>query len=150
MPRVESSIVINAPREAVLAVAREAEKFPEYMTDVKSLTVTERSDDGLRTVTDWVGIVPKFGTKIHWIEEDLWNLDEGTCRFHQLSGDYEEFAGVWTFTGEGNTTRFESVLDYNLEIPLVGALIKNIIQKTMQNNLDATLQAIKTRCEAAP
>ena len=55
---------------------------------------------------------------------------------------------MWTFTAEGeNATRFDSVLDYRLEIPLVGALIKTIIHKTMQNNLNATLQAIKKRCE---
>src|ERR1700710_2042685 len=109
MPRVESSIVINAPRETVLAVARDNEKFPEYMADVKSLSVLERSDDGLRTVTDWVGIVPKFGAKVHWVEEDLWDLTEGTCTFKQISGDYDQFEGVWRFTADGDqSTRFDS------------------------------------------
>lgn len=149
MPRVESSIVINAPRETVLSVARDNEKFPEYMADVKSLAVIEKSDDGLRMVTDWVGIVPKFGAKVHWVEEDIWDLAEGTCTFKQVSGDYDQFEGVWRFTAEdASTTRFDSVLDYSLEIPLVGGIIKAIIHKTMQNNLNATLMAIKTRSEA--
>jgi uncharacterized membrane protein len=91
MPRVESSIVINAPRETVLSVARDNEKFPEYMADVKSLAILEKSDDGLRMVTDWVGIVPKFGAKVHWVEEDIWDLAEGTCTFKQVSGDYDQF-----------------------------------------------------------
>jgi coenzyme Q-binding protein COQ10 len=149
MPRVESSIVINASRATVLAVARDNEKFPEYMADVKSLTVKERSDDGLRTVTDWVGIVPKFGAKVHWVEEDIWDLTEGTCTFKQITGDYDQFEGVWRFTAEdANTTRFDSILDYSLEIPLVGGIIKAIIHKTMQNNLNATLAAIKARSES--
>jgi uncharacterized membrane protein len=149
MPRVESSIVINAPRDTVLAVARDNEKFPEYMADVKSLSILERSDDGLRMVTDWVGIVPKFGAKVHWVEEDIWDLDAGTCTFKQVSGDYDQFEGVWTFTAvDAATTRFDSVLDYSLEIPLVGGIIKAIIHKTMQNNLNSTLAAIKTRSEA--
>ena len=148
MPRVESSIVINAPRDRVLAVARDIESYPTYMADVASLVVKERSEDGRRVVSEWVGIVPKLGNKIHWIEEDLWDLKEGTSHFRQIEGDYDEFGGVWTFTEEGpNQTRFDSVLDYRLEIPLVGVLIKTIVHKTMQNNLDATLKAIKERCE---
>ncbi|MEI6431173.1 MAG: SRPBCC family protein [bacterium] len=148
MPRVESSIVIAAPREKVIAVARDNEAFPEFMADVASLKTTERSGDGLRVVSEWVGIVPKFGNKIAWVEEDIWDLEAGTCTFRQLSGDYDQFEGVWTFTAEGDdATRFDSLLDYRLEIPLVGALIKTIIHKTMQNNLDATLKAIKKRCE---
>jgi uncharacterized membrane protein len=148
MPRVESSILILAPRERVIAVARENESFPEFMNDVQSLIVREKSDDGLRVVSDWVGIVPKFGTKIAWTEEDAWDLEAGTCTFRQLTGDYDQFEGVWTFTADGdNVTRFDSVLDYRIEIPLVGGLIQNIIHKTMQANVDATLKAIKDRCE---
>lgn len=150
MPRVESSIVINAPRDAVIAVARDNAKFPEFMSDLQSLTVKEASGDGLRVVSEWVGIVPKFGNKIRWVEEDVWDLEAGTCTFRQLSGDYDHFEGVWTFTDKGDgATRFDSWLDYRLEIPLVGPLLKTIVQKTMQNNLDATLAAIKARCEEA-
>jgi uncharacterized membrane protein len=149
MPHVESSILIKAPREAVLAVARNNEAFPEFMADVESLIVQEKSDDGLRVITQWVGIVPKFGNKIRWTEEDVWDLNAGTCTFQQLEGDYQEFSGVWTFTEESpNVTRFDSHLDYRLEIPLVGPLIKTIIQKTMQNNVESTLKAIRDRSEA--
>ena len=131
MPRIESHIVINAPREKVIAVARDNEKFPEFMTDVHSLKVTEQSEDGQRIVSDWVGIVPKFNVKVRWAEEDVWDLAAGTCTFRQLSGDYDQFEGVWTFTAEGDkTTRFDSWLEYRLEIPLVGGIIKTIIQKT--------------------
>ncbi len=150
MPRVENSIFIKAPRGSVIAIARQNELFPEFMADVDSITPREKSDDGLRVVSDWVGIVPKFGNKIRWMEEDIWDLETGTCTFRQLEGDYEQFEGVWRFTADGdNVTRFDSELDYQIEIPLVGALIKTIIHKTMQNNLDATMKAIKDRCEAS-
>lgn len=149
MPRVENSILIKAPREAVIGIARDNEQFPEFMADVASINVREKSDDGLRVVSDWVGIVPKFGNKIRWTEEDVWDLEAGTCTFRQLEGDYDQFEGVWRFTADGeHVTRFDSVLDYNIEIPLVGGLIKTIIHKTMQANLDATMKAIKDRCEA--
>jgi ribosome-associated toxin RatA of RatAB toxin-antitoxin module len=148
MPRIESSLVIDAPRDTVLTIARDNERFPEFMADVRSLVVTERSADGLRIVSDWVGIVPRFGTKIKWTEEDVWDLDRGTCTFRQLAGDYDRFEGVWTLTDESpSRTRFDSWLEYELEIPLVGALIKTIVQKLIQANLDATLAAIKARSE---
>ena len=149
MPRVENSVVIAAPRARVIEIARDNERFPEFMADVESLVVTERSEDGLRIVSEWVGIVPKVGVKVRWIEEDVWDLSQGTCTFRQLKGDYDRFDGVWTFTEEGpDRTRFDFVLDYEIEIPLVGALIKTIILRTMQANVDATLAAIKERCEA--
>ncbi len=148
MPRVENHILIQAPRERVIAVARDNEAFPAFMDDVASVTVTQRSEDGLRIVSDWVGIVPRFGNKIRWTEEDVWDLTDGTCTFRQLQGDYDQFEGRWTFTEQGPAlVRFDSWLEYRLEIPLVGPLIKTIIHRTMQNNLDATLAAIKARCE---
>jgi ribosome-associated toxin RatA of RatAB toxin-antitoxin module len=149
LPRVENSALIAAPRDRVIEVARDNEQFPEFMGDVESLVVTERSQDGLRIVSDWVGIVPKVGARVRWTEEDVWDLENGTCTFRQIKGDYDRFDGVWTFTAEGtDRTRFDFVLDYELEIPLVGALIKTIIHRTMQANVDATLAAIKERCEA--
>ena len=149
MPRIESHIDINAPRTTVMGVARDNEKFPDFMGDLKSLTVLERSDDGNRVVSEWVGIVPKFGNTIRWVEEDVWDDATGTCTFRQLKGDYKQFEGVWTFDALGDdATRFTSVVDYEIEIPLVGPLIKNIIQKTVQNNVDSTLRALKERCEA--
>ena len=135
MPRVESTILIHAPRERVLTVARDNAAFPDFMTDVKSLVVTETSADGLRVVSDWVGVVQKFGITVRWTEEDVWDLDAGTCTFRQLKGDYDEFAGQWRFVAETpTTTRFDSHLDYALEIPLVGALVKTLVHKIIQTN----------------
>ena len=148
MPRVESSIFINAPRDRVIAVARDNASFPEFMADVKSLVVTETSADGLRVVSDWVGVVAKFGVTVRWTEEDVWDLDAGTCTFRQLKGDYDTFEGQWRFTGENGRTRFDSFLDYGLEIPLVGGIVKALVHKLIGGNLDATLAAIKARSEA--
>lgn len=147
MPKVEGSIHIDAPRERVLEIARDNERFPEFMSDVSSVTVVEKSEDDLRVVSDWVAIVPKFGNKVRWREEDIWDLAAGTCTFRQIEGDYDQFEGVWTFTADGAGTRFDSTMEYRLEIPLVGPLIKAIVHRTMQANLDSTLAAIRDRAE---
>ncbi|MFY7953584.1 MAG: SRPBCC family protein, partial [Armatimonadaceae bacterium] len=75
MPTVMGSVHIAAPRERVLEIARDNARFPEFMADVASVTVVETSPDALRVVSDWVAIVPKFGNKVRWREEDLWDLD---------------------------------------------------------------------------
>lgn len=148
MPRIESTILVRASRDSVILVARDNEAFPEFMDDVESVTVLTRSDDTKTVTSEWVGIVPKLKRRITWAEEDVWDTDRGILQFKQVTGDFDEFHGTWTFTEiEPGLTKFDSVLNYRLEIPLVGPLINAIIHKTMQNNVEATQQAIKKRCE---
>ena len=148
MPRIESHILIRTNRHIVIDVARNNEAFPEFMGDVESVTVLTRSDDTKTVVSEWVAIVPKLKKRITWAEEDVWDTERGMLTFKQVSGDFDEFHGTWSFTEiEPGLTKFDSVLVYRLEIPLVGALINSIILKTMQNNIEATQQAIKKRCE---
>ena len=149
MPRIESHILIRANRNAVILIARDNEAFPEFMDDVESVTVLTRSEDTYTVTSEWVGIVPKLKKRITWAEEDVWDIERGILEFKQVTGDFDEFHGTWSFTEiEPGLTKFDSVLTYRLEIPLVGALINAIIHKTMQNNVEATQQAIKKRCES--
>jgi len=148
MPTVENSIWIRADLDRVYAVARDTEAFPEFMPDVKSIRVLERSDDGRRMVVEWVGIIPEFKTTVKWVEEDLWDDAEHTCAFRFVSGDFKEYHGLWRFTPEGDGTRFDSSVTYEYEIPLIGPLIKGVILKKMRENVDRLQQAIKGKAEA--
>jgi ribosome-associated toxin RatA of RatAB toxin-antitoxin module len=76
MPHLANEVLVDAPLDRVYALAKDVESFPEFMPDVESLEIVERSDDGSRTVTRWVGIAKEFRIKIKWTEEDLW--DDGT------------------------------------------------------------------------
>ena len=49
MPRVESSIEIAAPAALVYELAKEQERFPEFMPDVESIVVLERRPGGMVT-----------------------------------------------------------------------------------------------------
>jgi uncharacterized membrane protein len=148
MPRIEQSVTIEAPIEAVWAVARDVEAFPQFMADLQSLKVVERSADGLRTVTEWVGVINAFKMKVKWTQEDLW--DQGAYRdtFHMLHGDMDRMEGTWQFVSEGAAlTRFDSVVDYEYNVPMVGPMVKGLVKKLMTENLRATLNAIKSRAE---
>ena len=147
MPRVESSIIIDGEIERVYALAKDVESFPEYMPDVKSIAVLERSDSGSRAVVEWVGIVKEFKTTIKWVEEDTWDDSAKRCDFKMVRGDYTSYSGWWEFAPVDGGTRFTSVVDFEYDVPLIGALIKGLIARKMKENVDNILAAIKQKVE---
>jgi ribosome-associated toxin RatA of RatAB toxin-antitoxin module len=149
MPRVESSIVINGDIERVYALAKDIESFPEFMPDVKSITVLERSESGDRTKVEWVGIVKEFKTTLKWVEEDIWDDAAKTCVFTLVKGDYSSYSGNWTFKTVDGGTEFVSIVDFEYDVPLIGALIKGLVAKKMKENVDNMLAAIKEKVEKA-
>ena|SRR5579862_2518990 len=149
MPVIDAQVHIEAPVEKVYAIARDVESFPSYMPDVESIRIVDGNSREARVVTEWVGLVPEFKQKIRWTEEDLWDESEHTCRFRQVKGDYKEYEGEWVFTPENNGTAFRSTFTYDLEIPLIGPLIKNLVLKKMQANNQKIVEAIKARAEEA-
>ena len=147
MPVVQNSVLIDASPDAVYAIARDVERFPEFMPDVQRLAVVEASPDGTRIVTEWVGLIPTFKLTVKWTEEDVWDDVERTCRFTQLKGDFTEYSGQWRFYAEGERTRFDSEVNYELDIPTIGPLIRGVVRKIMSDNVDRLQTAIKRRAE---
>lgn len=145
MPTVETSIHILAPIDKVYGIAKDNESFPEFMKDVKSLSIVEKTED--RIVSDWVGIVPTFGLKVRWRQEDVWNDADRTCVFRQLEGDYDALDGEWRFVEENGGTRFDSVVNYEYNVPTLGPLVKKVIHNIVIKNMENVLQAIKDRSE---
>src|SRR5947207_6236705 len=129
MPRVENEIVINAGVETVYRTAKDVERFPEFMPDVKSLRVLERSEEGRHTVVEWVGLIPEFKLTVKWVEEDHWDDAAHTCDFQLVSGDFKSYSGRWQFVPAPGGTRFLSVVEYEYDIPLIGPMIKGLILK---------------------
>ncbi|HEU4752645.1 MAG TPA: SRPBCC family protein [Armatimonadota bacterium] len=150
MPTVQNSIQINASPDTVYAIARDVERFPEFMPDVQRITIVEASDDGRRQVVEWVGLIPSVRLTVKWTEEDFWDDAERTCRFRQTKGDFTEYGGEWRFEPEGEGTRFSSEVHYELEIPTVGPLIRGLVRKIMSDNVARLQAAIKQRAEAHP
>ncbi len=148
MPIIEQSVLIDAPIEHVYRIARDVEAFPEFMSDLRSLTLVERSPDGSRTVTEWVGLIREFKMTIKWTQEDVWDETAHRDVFKMLHGDMDSMSGTWQFTSEGeNQTRFDSTVEYEYNVALIGPMVKNLIKKKMTDNLQATLTAIKQKSE---
>ena len=146
MPTVETTVLVQAPIDVVYAVAKDNESFPEFMDDVVSLEIVER--DGDRSVSDWVGVIPTFGLKVRWRQEDVWCDSERTCVFKQVEGDYDKLEGTWRFSEEDGGTRFDSELEYEYVVPGLGPLVKKVIHNIVIKNMEGVLGAIKDRAES--
>ncbi|MFY9233059.1 MAG: SRPBCC family protein [Fimbriimonadaceae bacterium] len=146
MPTVETTIWIAAPLERVYEIAKDNRSFPEFMKDVKSLEIVE--EDGGRVVSDWVGIVPTFGLKVRWRQEDVWDDAAHVCTFRQVKGDYDKMEGDWRFVAADGGTRFDSRVEYEYHVPTLGPLVKKVIHGIVVKNLENVLKAIKERSEA--
>ncbi|MFO8079508.1 MAG: SRPBCC family protein [Armatimonadota bacterium] len=145
MATVESMIVIAAPVETVYAIAKDVERFPEFMDDVQDVEILE--EDGQRRVSHWVGLIEEFNRTLEWTEEDYWDDEEHSCRFEMLEGDFTEYSGIWTFEEEEGGTLVKLVVDYEYAVPLIGPLIKKLLHRKVQQNCDNMLSAIKKQAE---
>ena len=148
LPRIESTVIINGDVEKTYALAKNVEAFPEFMPDVKSVTILERSEDGKELVTEFVGIVKEFKTTLKWVEEDVWDDEAKTCRFKLRKGDFKSYSGTWTFEPVDGGTKYTSVIDFEYDIPMLGPLLKALVARKMQQNIDGMLRAIKEKVES--
>lgn len=147
MPTVEVTTWINAPVEKVYAIAKECERYPEYMKAVVSLDIIEREDN--RVVADWVGLVKQFNLKVRWTQEDLWDDATTSSKFRQVKGDYDKMEGTWKFIEENGGTRFDQFLDYEYNVPTLGPLVKKLVLYLFRTQLEAAGEAIKGRAETS-
>ena len=148
MAQVALEVVIHAPLEIVYAVARDVEAFPQLMPDVKSVRILETSDDGSRTLTEWVAYAAQLKLQVKWIEEDLWDDAAHTCRFRQVKGDYDQLEGLWAFLPHPEGTLFRCTLEYELRVPLLGALVQKVVHHLVVQNLRGILAGVTGRAEA--
>ncbi|MDR7416851.1 MAG: SRPBCC family protein [Armatimonadota bacterium] len=143
MPRVEVQTLIRAPVETVYALAKDVERFPEFMPDLETVRLIAR--DGHRTTTEWVGRVQ--GRRIRWVEEDTWDDATHTCTFRQREGDFDRYEGVWTFEPVQTGCRTRLVVEFELSIPLLGPLLANLVLLLMRKNAERMLDALRRRAE---
>ena len=147
MPRVESSVFIKSDIDKVFALAKDIEAFPQFMPDLKKVTILEKSPDGNRLKSEFVGYIKDFKITMKWVEEDEWDEQAKTCKFNLVKGDFKSYSGLWTFEHVDGGTKYTSVIDFEYEIPLIGPIIKTLVARLMKKNVDNMLNAIKTKAE---
>lgn len=143
MPDVHSEIIIAAPPRRVYELARDIERFPEFLPNVESVVIKERA--GNRTVSEWVGLVPEFRRTIRWVEEEVWQEEALRGEFRCLSGDWDRYQGTWVFAPEGDDTRVLLDISYDYNVPLIGPLIQKLLRRLVARNAEETLEGLRRR-----
>ena len=146
---VTSEVDIAVDPETVFRLAREVEKYPDFMPDVEEVKVLERREDGYARVS-WIGHakVASIDKLVRWVEEAWWDSENLTSRFQLVEGDYRHYRGEWTFEPVASSTRIRLTVDFDLGLPLIGPMIVKLLDRVMQNNIDGMLLAIKERAES--
>ena len=144
MPYVETSIVIAAPARVVYELAKEQERFPDFMPDVETVTVLERHAD--RILTRWKTLVEE--APIEWIEEDRFNDEQLRIDYKLLEGDLDKFEGAWTFSEDGGHTHVMLGVDYDFGVPTLAELIGPTLERKVRENSEMMLAALKREAES--
>jgi len=148
MPQIQTDIFINAPLEKVYNIAKNIEEFPEFLDDITSVKILERTETGY--ISEWVGGVDVMNSKIamNWTEEDIWDDVSNTCTFRALSGNWENYDGVWKFEEKDNGTLMSMDLLANVNVPLIGPIIIKLVGKLTKTNIDNMFLGIKKQAES--
>ncbi len=145
VPFVETTIVVNAPARDVYELAKDQERFPEFMPDVELITVLERSGD--RTISRWKTLVEE--APIEWIEEDRFDDAARRVDYKLLEGDLDTFEGSWTFDERAGVTFVRLQVTYDFGVPTLAELIGPTLQKKVRENSEMMLAALKRQAEDA-
>lgn len=143
MPYVEVSISIGCKRDEIYPIIKDMEKYPEFMTDLVSVEVIERT--GNTTVSKWVSNVD--GRIIKWTELDTFDDENMHITYSQLDGDLKKFAGEWILTPTAEGTEVKLTVDFEFGIPMISGLLNPILKKKVRDNSMNMLRAVKEKVE---
>jgi coenzyme Q-binding protein COQ10 len=144
VPYVATSIVIDAPAVLIYELAKDQERFPQFMPDVESVTVVERFAD--RVLTRWKTLIED--APIEWLEEDRFDDDALRIDYKLLEGDLDMFEGSWTFVEGSGGTHVALAVTYDFGVPTLAELIGPTLEKKVRENAEMMLAALKTEAQS--
>jgi coenzyme Q-binding protein COQ10 len=143
MPYVETTIEIKAPAKKIYELAKDMERYPEFMPDVETVKILESK--GNQTVTRWKTLVEE--APIEWTEIDIFDDARTRIDYRLIEGDLDKFQGAWTFEERDGVTKVVLGVDYDFGVPTLAELIGPILQKKVEENSQMMLRALKEECE---
>jgi coenzyme Q-binding protein COQ10 len=143
MPYVETEIIVEAPARVVYELAKQQERFPEFMPDVESIAILEERPDGV--ISRWKTLVEE--APIEWTEEDRFDDSALRIDYKLLEGDLDQFEGSWTFTQRSGSTHVVLGVNYDFGVPTLAELIGPTLEKKVRENSEMMLKALKREAE---
>jgi len=145
MPYVESRIEIDAPARRVYELAKDQERFPQFMPDVEKVIILERKPGSV--ISRWKTLVEE--APIEWTEEDRFDDELLRIDYKLLEGDLDKFEGAWTFEHRDGLTRVVLGVEYDFGVPTLAELIGPTLQKKVRENSEMMLAALKREAEGS-
>ena len=142
MTRIEGSVVIHAPVQKVFAFAADWRKWPDWFEGVSNFRPTTDviRGNGARYAyrARLIGIPAAVETEIHdFVENAGWTGVATKGVPHKTQ---------WVFETQGDDTRFTYILEYELRVPLIGALLNSLlIEREWRRIINKSLRNLKTR-----
>ena len=125
MTRVEDTVIVEAPVHTVFAYASDWRKWSEWFEGVSDFRPTTEVTRGTGARYAYraslMGLPATVETEIRdFIEDQGWTGIATRGLPHRT---------YWHFEAEGESTRFTYALEYELPVPLVGALVDALFLK---------------------
>jgi ribosome-associated toxin RatA of RatAB toxin-antitoxin module len=143
MPYVESSISIAAPARVVYELAKDQERFPEFMPDVETVKLIEQNSE--RAISRWKTLVEE--APIEWTEEDRFDDEALRIDYKLIEGDLDKFEGAWTFEERDGVTHVNLGVDFDFGVPTLAELIGPTLLRKVRENSEMMLAALKSEAE---
>lgn len=140
---VEARILINGTPQDVYNVAKQQERFPDFMSDVEEVKIIERTDK--RAISEWTTNVE--GIPICWKEEDTFDDDTNSITYRLLEGDLDKFEGGWTFEAKDGGTEVVLTVDFDFGMPTLADLLGPVLEVKVRENSEMMLNGIKNEIE---
>jgi len=140
MPGASRSIVISAPAERVFDVISAYQTYPEFMSEVKEIKISNRQGNQV-DVHYKVDLVKSIKYSLRMTEERpvklSWSFIEGEFM--------KDNKGSWVLepAGEGQTRA-----TYTVELALGPLVPKTIVNAMVETSLPKMLDAVKKRVES--
>lgn len=140
MPAAESSVEVNVPPAALMAVITDFARYPEFLPEMVEATVLSHTDR-VWTVRFAVRVIRKLEYTLKLVQDtDLslsWTLVDGVFRSNNGGWTLEALAG-------GTRTRAAYRIDLDVGMFVPGSVLKTLVGQS----LPATLEAFRKRAES--
>jgi coenzyme Q-binding protein COQ10 len=143
MPYVETTIAIAAPARVVYELAKDQERFPEFMPDVETVKLIEQNAE--RAISRWKTLVEE--APIEWTEEDRFDDEALRIDYKLIEGDLDKFEGAWTFEERDGLTHVSLGVDFDFGVPTLAELIGPTLLRKVRENSEMMLAALKIEAE---
>ena len=137
------SIVIHAEPSAVFDVAADIERSPEWVGDIKQVTIDERDGLGRSGVVTFRAAA--FGRSTTYSLQYDYSSAPGELSWKQIAGDLTSaLDGTYSFEPDPEGTKVTYHLEVDLRVPIPG-FIKSRAQGRIQST---ALRELKARAES--